>query len=145
MQQHHYLTNLKTTVCVSSVLLLYPAVCVYLLNTLAPGAFSAGLSRDVSAPVLTPLNTDGATLPIRSEQRNRYVSSEKQMLKPGDCSSSTSHKASSWLSWREVCESKNRISTTLFLLNFISVLGRGSGLYTNTTLTYKITFSQLVF
>lgn len=44
----------------------------YLLNTLAPGALAgAGLLSAVSDPDLAPLNTDGATLPIRSEHRQR--------------------------------------------------------------------------
>lgn len=42
----------------------------YLLNTLAPGALAgAGRLSAVSDPDLAPLNTDGATLPIRSEHR----------------------------------------------------------------------------
>lgn len=44
----------------------------YLLNTLAPGALAGpGLLSAVSDPDLAPLNTDGATLPIRSKHRQR--------------------------------------------------------------------------
>lgn len=45
---------------------------VYLLKTLPPQAFGL-CSKDVSPPVRTPLNTDGATLPMRSlGTENRY-------------------------------------------------------------------------
>lgn len=45
---------------------------LHLLNTLAPGALAdVGWSSTVSFPVLTPLNTDGATLPARSDHRTR--------------------------------------------------------------------------
>lgn len=51
--------------------------CIYLLKALAPETLAGvGLSRAVSPPVLTPLNTDGATLPIRSKHIR-----EKQMFK----------------------------------------------------------------
>lgn len=50
--------------------LMWPRPRFYLLNTLAPGALAgAGLLSAVSDPDLAPLNTDGATLPIRSEHR----------------------------------------------------------------------------
>lgn len=73
-------------------------IAIYLLNTLAPGALAVGLSSAVSVPVLTPLNTDGATLPIRSEHRDRhqYVSWENQILKL-DERSSISNISSTWL------------------------------------------------
>lgn len=62
--------------------------CVYLLNTLAPGALAAAAGcpapRAVSVPVLTPLNTDGATLPMRSEHRGetqtRLIREERARL-----------------------------------------------------------------